>query len=515
MTKRRQPRLRDFQNLFGRRLLIILLVILQAVFSILLIMRYAQFHWIANVFELLSVITALHLLMRQVKPALKISLIFFILLFPLFGGILYWMFYLQTTAHFGVRKKVLLMEQTRRADYRYQSVPSEEICEQLPTNQILAHYLESVAGFPVYRNTESTYFPTGNEMLTSLLEDLKRAERYIFLEYFIIAKGEMWDGILEILCEKVAQGVDVRVIYDDFGCFLTLPPKYAQRLQQSGIQCRVFNKVYPLLSSAHNNRDHRKIAVIDGQVAYTGGINLADEYINKKIRYGHWKDCAIRIKGDGAWAFTTMFLQMWALLSGKEEDVLAYQPTPSVCERSSGWIQPYTDSPVSTENVGERVYMHLIQNARRYLYITTPYLMVDDDLISALKFAAKSGVDVRILTPEIPDKKLVHFTTRTYYPELLEAGVRIYEYSGGFIHSKCFISDDIIATVGTANLDFRSLYFHFECGTCLYRTDSILAVKQDFLNTVDKSKPIFKNDCKTGLFARLMQRIVRLFAPLM
>ncbi len=515
MSKRKPLRLRDLQHLLNRRLLIIFLVLAQAVLSVLIIMRYAQLQWLSNILECISLVTALHLLMRPGKPATKISLIFFILLFPVFDGALYWIFFLQTTPIYGLRKHVKRLEESRRTDYRYREVPLESIEAQIEQNQNLARYLDTVPGFPVFKNGESTYFSTGGEMLAAMLEDIKHAKRYIFLEYFIIAKGEMWDSILELLREKALEGVDVRVIYDDFGCFLTLPPKYERKFRQSGIKCLVFNKVYPFLSSSHNNRDHRKITVIDGEIAYTGGINLADEYINKKIKYGHWKDNAIRIYGEGAWSFTAMFLRMWTLLSGKEEDLLSYQPVRILPTLEDGWVQPYTDSPVDAENVSERVYMQVIQASHRYLYITTPYLMVDDDLLSALKFAAKSGVDVRIITPGIPDKKMVHFTTRSYYRELVHAGVRIYEYSGGFIHSKCFISDDITATIGTANLDFRSLYYHFECGTCLYRTSSILDLKADFLDTLERCRPITEQDCKPNLFVKFFQEIFRLFAPLM
>lgn len=503
------------KNLLTRRLFIILLLFMQAALIVLSIVEYAKIRWFSECLNIISFFTALHLLIRSDKSAFKLSLIFLILLFPLFGGALYWIMHLQTTK-IGYRKRLLATESQSRAVSKHFCTPAEEIELSVPENKRLLSYLQNVAGFPVYRNTETKYFRTGSQMLQSVLEDIQNAKQYIFLEYFIIEEGEMWDSILSLLVQKAAEGVNVRLIYDDLGCFLTLPPKYDSLLRASGIQCRVFNKVHPFLSTGHNNRDHRKILSVDGKIAYTGGINLADEYINKKIKYGHWKDCAIRIHGAAAWSFTVMFLHMWNNLNIRNsEDMEAFLPQFTEEIVSDGWVQPYTDSPVDRENVGEHVYMRIIESAQSYLYIATPYLMVDSDMLSTLKIASKSGVDVRIITPNIPDKKLVHFTTRSYYRELLEAGIRIYEYTGGFIHSKIFLSDDQTATIGTTNLDFRSLYFHFECGTCLYRTGSIAEIKQDYLDTLDRCHEITEQDCKKNILVRFLQSICRVFAPLM
>ena len=324
----------------------------------------------------------------------------------------------------------------------------------------------------------------------------------------------MWDAIREVLTEKVAQGVDVRVIYDDIGSVRTLPAGYAKKLNKLGIRCKVFNPFHPFLTSTQNNRNHRKIAVIDGQIAYTGGINLADEYIDEKIRFGKWKDNAIRLHGAAAASFTIMFLQMWSLLSGAEEQQNAYLSAQKF-DVKDGWIQPYNDSPMDKEHVSEHVYLHAITRAKRYLYITTPYLMPGNELMSALKAAAKSGIDVRIITPEIPDKRAVHATTRSYYRELLSAGVRIYEYSNGFMHAKTVIADGELATVGTVNMDFRSLYLHFECGTVLYGASSIAAIEADFSDALTQSREVTLADCRHNFFVRLFQDICRIFAPLM
>ena len=511
---------RSLRALLNRRFFIALLIIAQLVLITATLFRYSHLKWLQSLLTLFSIITALHLLTRRDKSAYKLSLVFLILLLPIFGGVFYWIFHFQTTS-VGFRKRLEQVEQNSRTAYQLPNDISKQVFSQavdeLTESRKLLRYMDYSTPFPVYSNTESYYYPGGADMLPALLEDLKKAERYIFMEYFIIEEGEMWNLILEVLRERVKAGVDVRIIYDDLGCFLTLPSNYAKTLRSYGIQCQLFNPFHPFLTSIQNNRDHRKITVVDGKIAYTGGINLADEYIGKKIKHGTWKDSAIRLYGDGAWSFTVMFLQYWSFLSRKKEaDYEKYRPTEFDAPTSgNGWVQPYTDSPMDRENVGEHVYHQITEQAQQYLYITTPYLTVNDGMLSALERSAKSGVDVRIITPEIPDKKLVHFTSRSYYRHLIRAGVKIYEYRGGFMHAKLFVSDDKIATVGTANLDFRSLYLHFECGTCLYQTNSIADIKNDYLHTLKDCRQIIEQDCKVGLFKQFLQSICRLFAPLM
>ena len=313
---------------------------------------------------------------------------------------------------------------------------------------------------------------------------------------------------------KTSWIVLVRVLYDDMGCFLSLPPDYTQKLAQYGIEAAVFNPFQPFLTVKQNNRDHRKITVIDGKVAFTGGINLADEYINAVEKYGHWRDSAIQLRGDAAWSFALIFLQMWQLVTKQRENIDQYRPTAASGIRD-GFVQPYADSPTDDDNVGEHVYLQIITGAKDYLYINTPYLIVDDSMISALCLAAKSGVDVRILTPHRWDKRIVHFTTRSYYRELLQSGVKIYEYTIGFNHAKTFVSDDAVATVGTTNLDFRSLYHHFECGTVLYGSRAVMEVKEDFLNTLPICHEITQEELRSNVFVRMAQDVLRLFAPLM
>jgi cardiolipin synthase len=354
------------------------------------------------------------------------------------------------------------------------------------------------------------------------MQEMEKAEKYIFLEFFILRQGKMLDPILELLERKAKQGLDIRIIYDGLGCFMTLPPNFNETLEQKGIKCAVFNPFKPILSSLQNNRDHRKIIIIDGKTAFTGGMNLADEYINAWERFGHWKDAAIMIRGEAAWGLTLIFFQMWNLEKKSQDDIISFYPWKSKDEliegcpiESSGFVQPYADSPIDEENVGEHVYIQIINNAKDYVYINTPYLVIDDSLLSVLALSAKSGVDIRIITPYRWDKWIVAVVSRSYYRQLIQAGVRIYEYSAGFNHSKTFVSDDRVATVGTTNLDFRSLYLHFECGVWMYKTESIASVKEDFLKTLPSCREITLEDCSRNAAQRIFQDVLRVFAPLM
>jgi cardiolipin synthase len=323
--------------------------------------------------------------------------------------------------------------------------------------------------------------------------------------------------VLEVLKEKAAAGIDVRIIYDDVGCFLLLPKDFPKKLKDMGIKCVVFNPFRPFITAKQNNRDHRKIAVVDGKIAITGGINLSDEYINARKKYGHWKDAAIMVEGAAAWSFTLMFLQMWSVCTKTKEDYSAFYPwkTEACGFLDDGLVQPYADSPLDSERVGEHVYLQFIYNAKRYLYIKTPYLVIDDSMMTALSLAAKSGIDVRIVTPHYPDKFYVHMVTRSNYRELISIGVKIYEYMDGFIHSKIFISDGEIATIGTTNLDYRSLYLSFECGVSMYGSKAVSEIYNDFINTLGKCHEITEQDCRSGYLMRLLQNFLRLLSPLL
>ena len=338
------------------------------------------------------------------------------------------------------------------------------------------------------------------------------------MEYFIIHEGKMWNTVLDILERKVKEGVEVRMIYDDMGSLTTVPYKYNEVLNQKGIKCLIFNPFTPALNIILNNRDHRKITVIDGWVGFMGGINLADEYINEVQRFGKWKDAAIMLKGEGVWNLTMMFLQTWDFIENVHEEYDKYRPNvfhPEPFE-SDGFVQPYGDSPMDHETVGENVYLNLLYKAKEYVYICTPYLIVDNEMVTALSLAAKSGIDIRIITPHKEDKWYVHILTRAYYEQLIKVGIKIYEYTPGFIHSKTFVCDDEIGIVGSINMDYRSLYLHFECGTWLYKTTTVAAIKEDFLDTLKVCQQITLEECKrVKLTTRLMRSILRLFAPLM
>ncbi len=380
-------------------------------------------------------------------------------------------------------------------------------------------YVMDWAGFPVYKNTETKYYPCGENMFPDMLAALEEAEHFIFMEYFIVEEGYMFGKILEILKRKAAAGVDVRFIYDDFGCVTTLPTKYDQQMREWGIQCVRFNPLYPVMSVIMNNRDHRKILVADGKVAFTGVINLADEYVNKVTRFGYWKDTGIRLEGEAVWSFTIMFLEMWDYIAKtQEKDLEKFRPSCHQTRQfqTDGYVQPYTDSPLDHETVGENIYMNIINRARKYVYIFTPYLIPDDEILKALQNTAKSGVDVRIIMPGIPDKKIIYWISQSYYEPLLECGVRIYQYNPGFLHAKCFVSDDEVAVVGSVNLDYRSLYLHFECGVWMYRSRAVMQVKEDVLDTMERSEEINIEFCKKRPAAiRTLQSVMRLFTPLL
>ena len=501
---------------FRRRLYVIALILIQISFIILVIASSQLFFYYINwMMHALSIAVCLYIINKNEKPAYKLTWVFLILLFPIFGGFLYIVFKYQS----GRRKKTRKM----RSQNAFQGDVLSGIIEKHKNYTTQARYLE-LWGYSIYNKTKTEYFDSGEKFFKKVLEELEKAEKYIFMEFFIIRQGVMLNSILNILERKAKAGLDIRFIYDDLGCFISLPHNFHKKLSERGIKCMIFNPFKPIFSSLQNNRDHRKIIVIDGKTAFTGGVNLGDEYINAFERFGHWKDAAIMVHGEAAWAFSLMFLRMWNLVGdkskedkSKEEDFSAFYPwKDTVCDVvSDGYVQPYADDPIDPENIVEHIYLQIINNAKDYVYINTPYLIVDANMVSALTLAAKSGIDVRIMTPHFWDKKIAAFISRSYYRELVSAGVKVYEYINGFNHSKTFVSDDIVASVGTANLDFRSLYLHYECGVCVYESSEIARIKQDFLSTLPLSKQITLSDCSRNALQRVIQDILRLFAPLM
>ncbi|PWM47080.1 MAG: cardiolipin synthase [Clostridiales bacterium] len=489
------------------------MVLQVAIFVVMIVKFQDMFMFFYGASTIIGLIVTFYIVNEKSNPGYKIAWIIPVLVIPVFGTLAYILFGCSKLGSSSIRKMKIMGERIKK-----ELNPDEQILEDIKKENITAynqvHYLQKYAYSPAYKNAYLEYLPMGEVKFQRMKEELEKAERFIFLEYFIIEPGKMWNSILEILERKVKQGVEVRVIFDDLGCIKTLPYRYEKKLHKIGIKCVVFNKFLPILSSKLNNRDHRKICVIDGNVGITGGINLADEYINSYEKHGHWKDTSVLIKGSAVWNLTVMFLTMWLYITNGDEDFSQFKPTETYEE--NGIVQPYGDSPIDDELVGETVYRNMFTRANNYLYITTPYLIIDNEMVTALINVAKSGVDVRIITPHIADKWYVHAVTRAYYKQLIEGGVRIFEYTPGFIHAKTAVCDDLYATVGTINLDYRSLYLHFECGVFLYAVNIIADMKADFQKTLHKCDEVTLEQCNnTPLPKRLLRGFLRVFAPLM
>ncbi len=508
-----------FGVIFGRTAVIILLLLLQ-VLMLFIAYRYLQEKGVILnfVMKALAVVLVVHIINKRENPAFMISWIILILGWPVFGSLLYLFVEMQPVPK-AINKKIQKMHIETMCYWTQEKEVKQKLAEESTEMPHLSEYVYRCGGFPTYQNTSVKYFSCGMEKFEELVVQLEKAEHFIFMEYFIVAKGYMWDTILEILRRKAEEGVEVRFLYDGTCSFSLLPYHYPRTLEEMGIQCHMFAPVVPALSTYQNNRDHRKIVVIDGKVAFTGGINLADEYIGKKERFGVWKDTAIMLKGDAVRSFTLMFLEMWNIeRKEKPEDFDRYLNVEQekVPQPGDGFVMPYGDSPLDNEPVGEHVYMDILYTAKNYVHIMTPYLILDHDMITALTYAAKRGVEVIIIMPHIPDKMYAFLLAKTYYNELMDAGVQIYEFTPGFVHAKVFTSDDRKAVVGTINMDFRSLYLHFECAAYLYRNAEIPRIEQDFQDTLKQCQRMNQSDFgKLPLPSRIAAKLLRLVAPLM
>ncbi len=516
----------------------------------------------------LSILLAIYILgLKNGSLDVKLPWVILILVFPVFGSLFYLLFRNQQ-----VRKKIRLniesqVYATSKIVHDVDNVYSElKLKDRVIFNQSM--YIFNTTNMPIYKNTETLYYDSGETFFDALIEELKKAEKFIFMEFFIIRQGKMWNTVFQLLKEKANEGVEIRLLYDDFGCINTLPQTYKKHVEKYGIKCEVFNPIHPIATLAHNNRDHRKIVVIDGIVGFTGGINLADEYINVINRFGHWKDTGIMIKGDAVKSFSLMFLESWHIYRDVGEDYSPYLPELEILEQtvpqkkkrfkrknkkqkekkfkekkifsetidianipkatskfiykndwadSEEFIQPYMTTPMEVDEiVGRNVYVNILNSAKDYVYITTPYLILDQELQEAIINAAKRSVDVRIITPGIPDKKVVFAVTRSEYTNLLKNGVRIFEYTPGFIHAKNVVSDDTVATIGSINFDNRSFYHSYECGIFLYNSDNIEIIRKDFIKCENLSQEItLKNANKIPLSTRIKTSLFRLFIPLM
>ena len=501
---------------FSRFWIMSILVVLQFVVLFVAVFQYGEYrqHYdiVKNIFVALMV---LYVLNNEMNSSAKITWLVLVMLFPVFGALLFWFTQLEI-GHRMLKARLDYLISTTKTSIQQDKQVLQKISEESPDTESLVHYLARSGCYPIYDKTDVKYFPSGETKFEELLKQLKEAENFIFLEYFIVEEGIMWGQVLEILAKKAAEGVDVRVMYDGTCESSLLPFDYPKRLEKLGIKCKVFAPVRPFLSTHYNYRDHRKIAVIDGQVAFTGGINLADEYINEKLRFGHWKDTAIMLRGEAVKSFTLMFLQMWNV-DEKSPEIYKFVNVPvAEVKEARGYVIPYRDCPLDDDKSGERVYMDILNRANKYVHIMTPYLIIDGEMETALRFAAKRGVDVKIILPGIPDKKYAFALAKTHYKHLLEAGVKIYEYTPGFVHAKVFTSDDCKAVVGTVNLDYRSLYHHYECAAYMYQTECIADIERDFEETLAKCTRVTQETIKKEkLGVKIVGWVLKAVAPLM
>jgi len=503
--------------IFSRLGLILLLFIVQVLFLL------GLFYWFRNFLPhvmgsaiVFVIIMVIYLFNSDFDSDVKLTWLMVIMLVPLFGA-LFLLYTRLDIGHGAVKLRLQkLIEDTKEILPQSDRV-MEKLREDNPESAALEHYIGRTGCYPVYDNTKVTYFPLGEDKFSALLQQLRQAEHFIFLEYFIVEEGKMWGAVLEILAEKVKQGVEVRVLYDGTCEFSTLPHDYPKRLRRLGIQCKMFAPLTPFVSTHYNYRDHRKILVIDGHTAFTGGVNLADEYINQKERFGHWKDTAVMLKGDAVQSFTLMFLQMWNI-DEKQPEYEAYLKCPGNGENKEikGYVLPYGDSPLDNDKVGERVYMDILGKAQHYVHIMSPYLILDGEMEAALTFAAERGVDVKIILPGIPDKKIPYALAKTHYKALLQSGVRLFEYTPGFVHAKVFVSDDCKGVVGTINMDYRSFYHHFECAVYLYQTECIASMEEDFEKTLEQCREVTLDTVKKEKWTgKVIGCLAKTIAPLL
>ena len=496
--------------IFGRTFFLILALFLQTGVLFLMLAKFSSFLIVYYGFSaLISLLMCAYVANLDMNPNMRMSWITVIMAMPIFGVLFFIFVRIQPQARKINNRIDFIIKNTKK--YLLQKDLFEEGTELYG----LSKYMNDFAGYPIYNNSDVKYFCSGEAKYEELIKQLKEAKQFIFLEYFIIDEGKMWDSILEILKEKVKEGVEVRLMYDGTCMFALLPHSYPKQMEKYGIKCMVYSPIRPALAMYQNNRDHRKILVIDGRVAFTGGINLADEYINEIKRFGHWKDNAVMITGEAVRSFTIMFLQIWNIQNTDKEDYEKYLTEISVVNEDA-YVMPYGDQPFDKENVGEYVYMDIINKAKKYVYITTPYLIPDNEMLTCLEQASKRGVDIKIMMPHITDKPSAYLIARTYYPKLIERGIEIYEYTPGFVHAKTFISDDKKAVVGTINMDFRSLYLNLECGAYMENVAAVKDIYADYMNTLEKCTQITLKDCNDyNPVLKLFGKLLWIIAPLM
>ena len=504
--------------IFSRFGLVLVLLVLQfgALFSLMRWFSDLLPHYLGGTL-LVTAAMMVYLLNQDMNNSVRIPWLVVTALAPVLGVLLF-CYTKEDVGHRMLKKRLLELEGQTRSQLPQNKKTGKALDADCPGAASLAQYLRGRGGgFPVYENTQVTYFPSGEAKFAALLPQLESATQYIFLEYFIIDEGLMWGRILEILARKAAQGVDVRVMYDGTCEFSTLPRDYPRRLEALGIQCKVFAPVTPFVSTHYNYRDHRKILVVDGRVGFTGGVNLADEYINHIQKHGRWKDAAVMLEGEAVRSLTAQFLQMWGILKEPEYEQFLTQPIP-VPENAKGVAAPYGDCPLDGERVGEMVYIDLLNRARDYIHIMTPYLILDGELETALKFAAERGVDVHLILPGKPDKQFPYALAKSHYSALLDSGVKISEWSPGFVHAKVFVVDGREAVVGTINLDYRSLYHHFEDAVWMVDAPCIRDIERDFQHTLEQCRTVENTSAsiwQKHYLLRATGMLLKVIAPLL
>lgn len=484
-------------------------------FTLLYFIYYYKnyFLYLYLLFLFFNLILIVYILNKKQDPGYHISWLTLILSFPGIGFLIYVFLHLPLTS---TKTKIKLNELRKQSIINLKSDEVTLNNIKNDSNSKFINYMYNCGNFPIYQHTESYYFENGINFWKDLIGELRNAKKSIFLEFFIIEKGIMWDQILDILKEKVKEKVEVRILYDGMCSTFLLPSYYHNKLKKLGIKCQVFAPIKNIISTYHNHRDHRKLCIIDGNIAYTGGINLSDDYINLTNKFGNWKDSAIKIKGVGVKTFMCSFLEMWNLSLKQSENFSKYLSDYSKDNKQSGYVLPYVDQPFSKERIGKNVYLDIINNAKDYIHIITPYLVLDNELLNQLVYAAKKKIKIQIIMPHIPDKKLVYYLGRSYYYELIDAGIDIYEYLPGFTHAKIITSDLEKAIVGSTNLDYRSLYLQYESNIYFYKNKIIFNIEDDFKKTKNKCKKITKKDIeKFPLYQKLIGKILRLFAPLL
>lgn len=499
-------------KMLRRVLTVIPAAAVQALWILLLVKWLSPYAaYITLALSVAAVLLVLFIIIKRDETAYKILWLLVILTVPVAGALLYLLFGNRRTAR-PLRKRL------RRVQEAGQPAPLP--CGGTPFEgekrmEQTVRWLEHKTGYPLMRAEDVRYYPLGDAMYPDMLTDLRAAKKTIYLEYFIIEPGEMWQSIVDILAQKVREGLDVRVMYDDLGSISTFNFSNALALEKLGIRCATFNPLLALKGTA-NYRDHRKMLIVDDAVAYSGGVNLADRYINREHPYGHWKDTGFRLTGAPVRSFTHMFLTFWNAFSLQKEEPMPMPPAAAAAEPAAqdGWVLSYYDSPLNSEATSNRLYIDLLSQATDYAWFFTPYLMLGDDLLDAMLAAAQRGVDVRIIMPGIPDKKLIFRMSRSFYQVLLTGGVKIYEYTPGFVHAKSLVCDDRAATVGTVNLDYRSLFLHFENNSLFYRGSIVARVKEDFLATQSQCRAV--EACDTKRYSRrwIVDGVLRIFAPL-